>query len=189
MEITKTERGLDIKEFTDIYGHKCSLQESSFTEEHAIWLGVNNTNPQILASDSEKLGIKTEYKDGWIPFPIPEEVSLYSRMHLSQKMVKELLPKLIQFAETGSLTATEEAQNIVEGTLFNCPYPPSNHNFFLTNENNESYHVVNTQTEILNELLLITPHFYLKNFKGKLKYIAELDMTFVEIILEDSIAE
>jgi hypothetical protein len=103
MDLIKTERGFAISEFTDRYGAKCSLQESSLATENAIWFGVDDANPQIMASDAKRLGIPTDANSGWIKYEIPKEVSLSTRMHLTQDMVKELLPTLQKFAETGEL--------------------------------------------------------------------------------------
>ena len=103
MDFTTTERGFDISQFKDIYGSKCSLQKSSLATEDAIWFGVDDPTPQIMASQAKQLGVKTDETTGWVPYPIPEEVLLSTRMHLTQEMVKELLPALIKFAETGDL--------------------------------------------------------------------------------------
>lgn len=37
----KTNRGFERYEFTDLYGAKCSFQESSVAEKPAIWLGCD----------------------------------------------------------------------------------------------------------------------------------------------------
>ena len=103
MELTKTERGFAIGEFTDRYGTKCSLQKSSLATEDTIWFGVDNANPKILASDAKRLGIATDENLGWVKFEIPKEVLLSTRMHLTQDMVQQLLPTLQRFAETGEL--------------------------------------------------------------------------------------
>jgi hypothetical protein len=104
MDISKTSRGFAICEFTDRYGSKCSLQKSSLATEDAIWFGVDDVKPQILASDARKLGISTDSTAGWIEYEIPNEVLLSSRMHLTQDMVKKILPILKKFAKTGELT-------------------------------------------------------------------------------------
>ena len=104
MNIEKTERGFSILKFTDRYGNKCSLQKSSLATEDAIWFGVDDANPQIMASDAHKLGIPTLSNNGWVKFDIPKEVLLSTRMHLTQEQVIELLPILQKFAETGELT-------------------------------------------------------------------------------------
>jgi hypothetical protein len=41
--------------------------------------------------------------NGWTEFEIPKEVLLSTRMHLTQDMVKKLLPSLQKFAKTGDL--------------------------------------------------------------------------------------
>lgn len=99
----KTNRGFALHEFEDRHGNKCSLQKSSVATEDAIWLGVDDPKPLILASDAKRLGIETIAQVGWVPFHIPEEVLLHTRMHLSIDQVKELLPILQRFVETGEI--------------------------------------------------------------------------------------
>lgn len=97
MEKKQTQRGFEYYEFKDRYGEKCSLQESSLATEAAIWFGVDDANPKIMASQTPQGGT------GWVKFDIPKEVLLTTRMHLTQDQVKELLPILNKFAETGRL--------------------------------------------------------------------------------------
>ena len=97
MEQKKTGRGFKFSEFTDRYGTECSLQKSSLATEDCIWLGVNSANPQIMASKTKEGGV------GWVEYDIPEDVHFTTRMHLTKKIVKELLPILTKFAETGEL--------------------------------------------------------------------------------------
>lgn len=97
MNIDKTIRGFSVTTFFDRYGHECSIQKSSLASEHCIWFGPNNANPQIMASMTPEGGT------GWVPYPIPDNVSLYTRMHLTQENVRDLLPLLQHFAETGEL--------------------------------------------------------------------------------------
>lgn len=75
VKIFQTKRGFDIAEFTDLYGLSCSIQKSSLATSDALWLGV----------DTNREGEATP------------------RMHLSQDMVKELLPLLRRFAKTGDI--------------------------------------------------------------------------------------
>lgn len=99
---TTTERGFGIVEFTDRYGEGCSLQKSSLATEDAIWLGITDVKPKIMASDAIRLGMDTGGQTtGWVEYPIPDEVLLSSRMHLTQDQVKLLLPYLEKFAQTG----------------------------------------------------------------------------------------
>lgn len=80
LEVTQTCCEFDYIEFNDYYGQHCSLQKSSLMEPEAIWLGVQNTGPNLGMYD------------------------VNCRMHLSQEQVKQLLPFLIKFAETGELS-------------------------------------------------------------------------------------
>lgn len=103
MNLDETERGFAIGKFTDRYGTKCSIQKSSLATEDCIWLGINDADPKIMASQAEKFGVETDETTGWVKYPVPDEVLLSTRMHLSQEDVKKLLPLLQKFAETGSL--------------------------------------------------------------------------------------
>jgi len=81
---TKTQRGFEITEFEDTYGAKCSLQMSSSAMENKIWFGVNDADPQIMASLAHQHGIEVKGEvSGWVEYPIPNEVSLNTRMHLN----------------------------------------------------------------------------------------------------------
>lgn len=95
MELNKTYtlRGFELVEFKDFYGYNCSIQKSSLAEEDAIWIGVTGANPKIM--DSQTLE--------WGEYSIPEDVLLTTRMHLTRKQVKELLPILKQFVKTGNI--------------------------------------------------------------------------------------
>lgn len=90
MKVNKTDRGFFIINFTDSYGVKCSLQESSNVIPH-VWLGVDDVEPELLGSD------------GWKPYDIPEQVFLNSRMHLSVEQAAALIPYLKEFVKTGFL--------------------------------------------------------------------------------------
>jgi hypothetical protein len=100
MKIEKNNRGFGHIQFTDRYGAKCSLQKSSLATEDAIWFGVNDADPQIMAS---KVMQNDEKGVGWVKYPIHPDVVLNTKMHLTQDQVTELLPTLIRFAETGSI--------------------------------------------------------------------------------------
>lgn len=92
MKITKTNRNFDIIDFTDSYGTECSLQKSSLAFEDRIWLGTNDGKPQI------------QTPEGFKPYTLPDKVLLSTRMHLTRKQVKQLLPFLKKFAKTGELS-------------------------------------------------------------------------------------
>ena len=100
---TKTQRGFAAGEFTDTHDNSCSIQKSSVGTYNAIWLGINDPAPKIMAIHAPKLGVKTNETTGWVPYPVPEEVSFVTRMHLSQAQVKKLLPILEKFVKTGEI--------------------------------------------------------------------------------------
>jgi hypothetical protein len=103
MDLFQTSRGLKGYKFQDRYDEKCSIQKSSLASEPAIWLGVEDAHPQILASDAYKVGMQSSANVGWIPYPIPDVVNLNTQMHLTQSQVRDLLPLLQKFVETGEL--------------------------------------------------------------------------------------
>lgn len=103
IKLEPNERGFITGEFTDRYGEKCSIQKSSLATEDCIWLGIDDANPQIMASDAQKLGIPTPSNNGWVKFTVPKEVLLTTRMHLTREQVADLLPLLQNFVETGEL--------------------------------------------------------------------------------------
>ena len=93
-----TGRGFSLVEFEDRNGEECSLQKSSIATEDCLWLGCDN--PRVTAMKRDHLGAGT----GFCDVEIPEYAHIMpSRMHLTQEQVRELLPYLIKFAETGEL--------------------------------------------------------------------------------------
>ena len=107
MEIvpSTTERGFVLLELSDLYGARCNAQLSSLAERKAIWLGVKSAEPQIMASQAAAFGVETKETVGWVPYPIPDQVLLTTRMHLSREQVAALLPVLQRFAATGEVRA------------------------------------------------------------------------------------
>lgn len=94
MELSKTQRDFSITNFEDYNGFMCSLQKSSLATENCIWFGINETKLTVFADKSKGAYIETD---------MPENFSVNTRMHLTQVRVKELLPFLQRFAETGDL--------------------------------------------------------------------------------------
>ena len=88
-----TNRGFDIEEFADLYDNKCSLQKSSLATEDCIWFGIADPRVQERVPD----GV------GWRDVELPDSALISSRMHLTQDMVRNLLPYLQRFADTGEL--------------------------------------------------------------------------------------
>lgn len=79
--IKRTEHAFAFAEFTDHYGSRCSIQESSLATEPAIWLGVQRD---------------FDGRDA-------------TRMHLTQEMAADLLPLLQNFVLYGELMPPVEA--------------------------------------------------------------------------------
>ena len=92
-----TDRGFSLSSFVDLYDAECSVQKSSLATEDAIWLGIDNPDPMILASRVVEGGT------GWVKYPLPDDVMITTRMHLSRGMVEELLPVLQKFVDTGDI--------------------------------------------------------------------------------------
>jgi len=103
LKIKRNGRNFPYAEFKDRYGSQCSIQKSSLATEDAIWLGIDNAEPKIMASKAAMFGVKTEETTGWVDYPIPSEVLLSTRMHLTITQVKDLLPILNKFVETGNI--------------------------------------------------------------------------------------
>lgn len=97
--------------FTDNYGNECNIQASSACMEEAIWVGIINPNPIIKAQDAIKMGLRlppnTEKNPltgeycGWIPFPVPNEVLIHSRMNLTREQARNIGKLLLKFADEG----------------------------------------------------------------------------------------
>ena len=84
MENQPTHRGFSYYKFQDYYRQPCSIQKSSLMDPECIWLG------------REIDGVVAD------------------RMHLTQDMVRDLLPLLQHFAETGELPNHWAAHSITE---------------------------------------------------------------------------
>lgn len=93
MEKEQTLRGFGIYNFEDANRERCSIQKSSSAMEDMIWIGISE--PDLTVFEKNK-GI-------YVVTPMPECFMVSSRMHLTQDMVKQLLPVLTRFAETGEI--------------------------------------------------------------------------------------
>ncbi len=102
MDKIKTGRGFALANFKDSYGSECSLQKSSNVIPH-VWLGVNDAEPKIMASQAAAHGVVTEETTGWVPYPVPEEVLMTTRMHLTQEQALTLANELLYFGLYGEL--------------------------------------------------------------------------------------
>lgn len=101
-----TDRGFPVIEFTDRYDFPCSIQKSSLAFEDAIWFGVDDPQPKTFKKNEGWKDVDLE-KDYNINKKDMESFSIVSRMHLTRKQVKKLLPILKYFAKHGELPIDE----------------------------------------------------------------------------------
>lgn len=111
-KVGRTNRGFELVEFEDRYQIPCSLQASSLADYErpgtsAVWLGPNDARPMVLASEAASVGISTTETTGWVPYPVPENVSLTTRAHLSRGQVEALINHLSAWLKTGSFAISE----------------------------------------------------------------------------------
>lgn len=94
--IEKTQRGFSLYKFKDFNNIECSIQKSSIATEDCIWIGSTDINLQRFDA-----GI------GWSNVELANTEKHHfiasNRMHLTQEQVRELLPILQKFADTGDL--------------------------------------------------------------------------------------
>jgi len=110
MKKSVTNRGFALVEFTDRNGQACTLQKSSLADEDCVWLGVEDADPKIMARDAARLGLPTNGQStGWVPYHIPKEVLLSTRMHLNADMARSLV------AEMAAIFGDEEWAKVVNG--------------------------------------------------------------------------
>ena len=102
-----TERGFGHVQFNDEYEHKSSIQISSRAvcenEDGSvndplgwIWLGIDDAAPEIMVSKARELGMEIPEgkENGWMPYPLPQEVHMTTRMHLNEVQVRGLVAVL-----------------------------------------------------------------------------------------------
>ncbi len=114
-DLTHTHRGFELIEFKDHYGTPCSLHASSLAENvkpgtSAVWLGTDDADPKVLAKEAHLVGVDTLQKTGWVPYHIPECVSLTTHMHLNRTQVVGLISHLISWLETDSFVIEDGGQ-------------------------------------------------------------------------------
>jgi hypothetical protein len=97
MKKEKTNRGFDIYSFKDLYDEPCHIQKSSLATDDAIWFGIDNARPIILASKVIKGGT------GWVDYPLPADVFINTCMHFNREQIAEIIPILQKFVDTGDI--------------------------------------------------------------------------------------
>ena len=118
----RTQRGFGVVNFTDRNGIECSVQASSAIDfddrggiglyhpgSSMLYIGPNDADPRIMARDAARLGLETTTDVGWIPFAVPDEVLMSTRMHLTRPQVRSLIKRLNIWLKTGSLSPEDDA--------------------------------------------------------------------------------
>ena len=100
MKEGKTGRGFHLLEFQDRNGVECSLQKSSIATEDCIWLGASDIGLQEFVANRPD---GPAWRDIELENTIKHHYVANNRMHLTREQVKELLPHLERFVETGEL--------------------------------------------------------------------------------------
>ena len=114
-----TPRGFQTVDFKDHHLQECNLQQSSSMasdDERAlnrpgsscVWLGIKDANPQIMARHASKYGLKVASSIGWVPYPIPVDVLLATRMHLNRQQVQGLISRLQHWLEHGTFEGEDD---------------------------------------------------------------------------------
>ena len=119
-ELERTHRGFEIVKLDDANGNPCSIQQSSAIGDleddirnpgaSFLWLGVDDPDPKVMRSQAASVGLCVppgEEVSGWMPYPVPPQVSLSTRMHLDRSQVEGLVKRLQAWLETGSLFVSE----------------------------------------------------------------------------------
>ena len=119
VELGETCSGFDQVHFVDAYDDACSVECSTAIGDRDedrnnpgssfLWLGLDSTNPLVKASDARSVGVETTKTVGWVPYPIPDEVLLNTRMHLSRKHVAKLIGIMQHWLDHGNLEIEEKA--------------------------------------------------------------------------------
>lgn len=98
----RTPRGFGIVQFKDALGESCSLQNSSLSGP-CVWLGVDKPIAKVIHGDAHKFGLHSPGA-GYVDYPIPPEVRIFTRMHLNRKQVAALIGHLKCWLENDTFT-------------------------------------------------------------------------------------
>ena len=98
-----TSRSFQVLKFVDRYDVNCSIQESSINGG-GLWIGVDSPNPRILTSEAAEHGLQPANLEltGWQSYPIPEAVSVTTRMHLDHDQIRSIIVVLQQWVDNNS---------------------------------------------------------------------------------------
>lgn len=99
MEWSETSRGFKYGKFKDNKNIDCTIQESSNAEYSCIWLGALDIGLKEFIAHRKP----SAWREIELDNTIEHHFIANNRMELTQDMVKELIPILQKFADTGEL--------------------------------------------------------------------------------------
>jgi hypothetical protein len=102
LQVQHTDRGFAYYEFTDGYNEACTVQKSSSAMDQFIWLGTKDFTIKGFTPYGQPpwKTISQDHLKSVFGF---QDVIANNRMHLSRKQVKQLLPILQKFVDTGEI--------------------------------------------------------------------------------------
>lgn len=99
---TRTKRGFNFRSFADYNGVECSIQKSSIATDDLIWLGCDKTGFQYFIPNGNPSWRSITDAELALKFGA-QHIITNTRMHLTRKQVKKILPVLQKFVETGDI--------------------------------------------------------------------------------------
>ena len=100
MKRTKTHRGFPLITFQDLKGVECTIQKSSVATEDCIWLGAAEIGLKEFVRNRAS---GESWRDVVLENTREHTFVANNRMHLTQDQVRELIPILTKFVDTGEL--------------------------------------------------------------------------------------
>lgn len=94
----KTKRGFSYQEFEDYNGVACEIKKSSVAGDDCIWFGAKEIGLKEFVAYR-----KPPWKEVELEQTERHHHIANNSMHLSREQVKELLPILHKFVETGEI--------------------------------------------------------------------------------------
>lgn len=94
-----TNRGFGIYHFRDHNDKECTIQKSSLAFMDAIWLGAKDIGLKEFLAGRKP----SAWQDVVLADTIKHHYVANNRMHLTREQVRELLPVLQKFVETGKI--------------------------------------------------------------------------------------
>jgi len=78
----------------------------------ALLLGIPQPNAVVRAKHAAAVGVETEKEEGWVEYPLPEEVLVDSYLHLDREQVCGLIARLQHWLDNGNFTQEDRAEGL-----------------------------------------------------------------------------